>query len=139
MLIDIAAFVQIGGLDEEYGFYWEDVDFGLRCARQGFKVGLCPDWHVAHAVSSTAGRYASWKRYMLTRNRLFCCRKHRGVAASIGLGIRQTARAAMRALSRRGDILARASLWGAWHGMFGKGIEWNSPVEDICAPWSVRQ
>jgi len=44
---------QLGGFDETFGSYLEDVDLGLRCLREGFTGVYVPDalaWHHGSAT-----------------------------------------------------------------------------------------
>lgn len=55
------------GLDERYGMYYEDVDYCLRAARAGFRVGIDTRWEYTHYEESRANRQ---KDFLLARSRL---------------------------------------------------------------------
>jgi GT2 family glycosyltransferase len=48
LLVRRKAFIDVGLLDEGYFLYWEDVDFGLRLRRAGWKLGVAPKAIVPH-------------------------------------------------------------------------------------------
>jgi GT2 family glycosyltransferase len=60
---------------EEYGFYWEDVDWGLRAGAKGWGLGVVDGASARHEVSPTTGRFEAWRHYMMARNRLLCARR----------------------------------------------------------------
>lgn len=75
----------LGGLDEDYYIYAEDVDFCLRARATGAGIVYEPGAVVHHAVSaSTGGRWSPFKAYHRTRSRRQLARRHaRGPAAKI--------------------------------------------------------
>jgi GT2 family glycosyltransferase len=54
MLMPVAAYHRLGGMDEGYFLHLEDVDFCLRFARAGGGVYFCPAPAVTHVKSSSA-------------------------------------------------------------------------------------
>jgi GT2 family glycosyltransferase len=57
-------------LDEEYFFSFEDIDFCLRAARVGFRVGCVQDSVAYHEGGRTIGRRSARRVYFATRNHL---------------------------------------------------------------------
>ena len=51
-------FRKIGGLDERFRSYLEDVDFCLRCAKHGYHGMYVPRAVATHEGSATLGRVA---------------------------------------------------------------------------------
>jgi hypothetical protein len=73
MMIDRALFLELGGFDERFFCYCEDVDLGYRLRLRGQPVVLAPDAVVAHEGSvSTGGRRSDFSLYHGVRNRLWC-------------------------------------------------------------------
>lgn len=63
MLFDADAFAQVGGFDERYFLYYEDVDICARLWLAGHSVILDPRLRVIHAAQRTSRRnmrYARW-------------------------------------------------------------------------------
>jgi hypothetical protein len=58
---------RLGGLDESYFLYGEDLDLGLRVWLSGERVGVVPDAHVVHSYDFEKG---TGKWFLLERNRL---------------------------------------------------------------------
>lgn len=46
---------QVGGFGEDYFMYWEDVDFGYRCAQLGARLNLREDLRAVHDQGGTQG------------------------------------------------------------------------------------
>ncbi len=71
MLVDRQVFLDVGGFDEDYFAYFEDVDFGWRLWLYGYRVLFVPKavaYHRQHGTSSTM--YAHQVRTLLERNAL---------------------------------------------------------------------
>lgn len=48
LLIPASAFRKIGGFDERFFLYWEDVDLGVRLVRAGYRCEIRTSWKVFH-------------------------------------------------------------------------------------------
>ena len=72
-LIRMAAVDEIGMLDNAYGFYHEDADFGFRLRQAGYSCAYIPAAQLEHYVSSTFGQgLTDTKRAYIEKNkRLF--------------------------------------------------------------------
>jgi GT2 family glycosyltransferase len=67
----------LGGLDESFYIYAEDVDLCLRARRAGWSVEYVPDAQLGHAVSASVGGHRSaFKSYHRTRSRLQLLHRH---------------------------------------------------------------
>jgi GT2 family glycosyltransferase len=72
MMIDRALFIRMGGFDERFFCYCEDVDLGYRLRLKSQRVVLAPRAVVAHEGSvSTGGRRSDFSMYHGVRNRLW--------------------------------------------------------------------
>jgi GT2 family glycosyltransferase len=72
MMIDRALFLELGGFDERFFCYCEDVDLGYRLRLLGEPVLLAPHAVVRHEGSvSTGGRRSDFSLYHGARNRLW--------------------------------------------------------------------
>lgn len=56
LLVRWDAFDAVGGFDERYFMYMEDVDLGDRFTRAGYVNVFCPSAHITHAVGHVAGK-----------------------------------------------------------------------------------
>jgi GT2 family glycosyltransferase len=68
-----ATFEQLGGFDQRYFLYYEDVDLCARLSLLHYKVALCPDArvvHQAHRSSHKSFKYMRW--HLASMLRFFC-------------------------------------------------------------------
>jgi GT2 family glycosyltransferase/glycosyltransferase involved in cell wall biosynthesis len=71
MLVDRRVFLDVGGFDDDYFAYFEDVDLGWRLWLLGYRVRFAPEalvYHRSHGTSSTM--YGHQVRTLLERNAL---------------------------------------------------------------------
>ena len=119
MLIDRDTFITLGGFDERYFMYYEDIDLCRRANAAGVDVVLEPGWRVVHEGGHSVGRSAE----ALTRAHLNSYHSGRRFHAEQGRArgydalvlADSTARAiAFRVLARRrADAAANAAVAGA--------------------------
>ncbi len=69
-------FDSLGALDAGYGSYYEDVDFGLRCAEAGFRGVYVPNAVAVHIGSATLGKRSARVYYWSARNQVLLIAKH---------------------------------------------------------------
>lgn len=69
-------FQKLGGLDERFESYLEDVDFGLRCAGAGFTGVFLPDAQAQHWGSATLGVWHPETVRRMARNQIYLLAKH---------------------------------------------------------------
>ena len=62
----------VGGFDEDFFCYLEDLDLGVRAQLAGWKCSYVPATRVCHRKSATAGNYSVFKAYHVERNRIYC-------------------------------------------------------------------
>ena len=62
------AFLQVGGFDENFFSYHEDVDLGFRLRLQGFRCLYVPEAVVQHIGSATLGAQSDFALYHWQRN-----------------------------------------------------------------------
>lgn len=69
---------RLGGFDERYFMYWEDIDFSYRCQRSGGDLHVLDDVEVVHEVGATQGseRKSNLYTYHVCRNRLLFAAIH---------------------------------------------------------------
>ncbi len=71
MLIDKALFEDLGGFDERFFCYCEDVDLGYRLRLTGRITLLLPDARVAHVGSASTGVRSDFAIFHGSRNRIW--------------------------------------------------------------------
>ncbi len=69
-------FRKIGLLEESFESYLEDVDFGLRCAREGLSGSYVPEAVAWHRGSATLGRWHPDTVRRIARNQVFLLARH---------------------------------------------------------------
>jgi GT2 family glycosyltransferase len=67
---------QVGLFDEAYFAYCEDMDLGWRARLRGWRCLYVPTAVVYHLHSATSGLGSPFKRYLLTRNRIWTVLKN---------------------------------------------------------------
>lgn len=102
MLMPRRVLESVGGLDDRYFIYWEDVDFNLRVRAIGYKVSLVPASRIYHKVSrSPIGNSASG-RYYYVRNNLLMIKTHAtGYRVGMWRVIIERMRESLRAIKNR--------------------------------------
>lgn len=65
MIVRRKEFADLGGFDDDYFAYLEDVDFGWRCWLSGFRVVYEPAGLVRHRSSATSDRLGNYERGVL--------------------------------------------------------------------------
>jgi GT2 family glycosyltransferase len=72
MLVDRQLFLDIGGFDEDYFIYFEDVDFGWRLWVLGYEVVFAPAAVVNHCHHGTMEAFADFRKQVVyKRNSLY--------------------------------------------------------------------
>jgi GT2 family glycosyltransferase len=66
----------LGGFDETFGSYLEDVDLGLRCLREGLTGVYVPSAVAWHHGSATLGRWNPRVVRLISRNQLLLLSRH---------------------------------------------------------------
>lgn len=102
-------FLELGGLDEAFESYLEDVDFGLRCASRGYTGRYEPGAVTLHAGSATRGRWHPRTVRQISRNQVLLLSRHY----------------TPRMLRRFGwKIAVGQLLWGLLALRHGRGLAW---------------
>jgi GT2 family glycosyltransferase len=76
MLLSARMLYAIGGFDERFFMYYEDVDLCLRARAAGFQVALAPAAHVWHLGSHSTSATPATKLYYEARSRQLFYAKH---------------------------------------------------------------
>ncbi len=116
LLVPVAAFREVGLLDDKFFVYYDDTDFCRRARDRGYGIILEPASKVVHRKGATlGGQMSAFGCYYLTRNRPYLIWKHGGalrfaVFSAYFLGTR-VARMVLWAKAGRWDLV-RATLAG---------------------------
>ena len=76
MLVRADVFRELGGLDERFFLYYEDIDFCLRARDAGWEVRMAPDAHALHEGSKSTRGEPRVKVYHHARSRMLFFRRH---------------------------------------------------------------
>ncbi len=120
-LAKTGTLMDLGGFDENYFCYMEDIDLSLRIKALGGDLGYSEEAVVYHKVSRSTGHHSPLKVYYKGRNFIYFCKKF-----SLGNGVlikhfARSARLVFVLLIRNHDIRAAISLVrGIFHGLIGR-------------------
>lgn len=64
------VFVELGGFDERFFLYYEDIDLAWRARLRGYRAVLIPDAHVVHELGASSRPFRTW--FHIARNSLWC-------------------------------------------------------------------
>lgn len=80
---------KVGYLDESFGTYYEDVEFGVRCRRAGLRGRYVPSATGVHEGSATAGAWSEFAVRQLSANHARLIAKHWGKRHSWAVAVAQ--------------------------------------------------
>lgn len=109
-----SALQAVGGFDEDFFLYEEDVDLCARVRAAGWRVVFTPAATVLHRLGRSMEKSAERARLEYHRSHLRYYRKHRGLLPATVLRVLLGARGALYCLSRR--PLGTDLLSLAWYG-----------------------
>ncbi len=132
VMIRREAIERVGLMDENYFFYWEDVDWWRRMTDGGFRVVYVPtSGRVIHRSGGTVRRYPGMNEYHMTRNEFLFRRRYEplvsGLCRSVLDGLRRIPRPGTAIADAL--VLLRAQLRGLLDGL----VIWvrNPPVTHL--------
>lgn len=71
-----ALWQEVGGFDEDFFAYLEDVDLAWRARARGWRAVFNPRARVYHAHSATGQQGSAFKTHWLARNKIYCLLKN---------------------------------------------------------------
>lgn len=150
-----AMLAEIGGFDDDFFVYLEDVDIAWRARLAGWQAVFQPQARVYHAHSATLGEGSPFKHFLLARNKVWLLTKNYpakwlvpylplifayDLLATIYGGILRRnfalARGRLAGLQGLGKMLAkRKEIQRRWHDV----DNWRSVMSPVELPWKVSQ
>jgi GT2 family glycosyltransferase/glycosyltransferase involved in cell wall biosynthesis len=104
MFVRADVWAEVGGFDERYFMFYEDVDLGWRLNLLGHRVRYVPRSVAYHRHHASMKGYGSWhEHFLLERNALFTLYKNYGDAALARALPAALALAVRRGVARGGD------------------------------------
>jgi len=82
-LVRRTVFHQMGGFDERFFMYYEDVDFSYRASVNGWKTLYLAEIAVVHQGGGTTENISDKRLFYLLRSRVLYIKKHNGYISSI--------------------------------------------------------
>jgi GT2 family glycosyltransferase len=126
LLVRREVLERIRGFDERYFAYTEDVDFGLRARRAGFRSACIGSARAYHAPSSsTGGGYNPRRKYMMAVNSIWFLREYAGLREWLMFALYDVASlpfALVDGLCRGQAKAVLAKALGLWHGLRGRRV-----------------
>ncbi len=127
---------RIGGLDERFFAYVEDLDYSLRCHDAGYAVGVCFEAVAYHRFKDLAASdVAPYVRYFMSRNPLLLWGKRNG-GAMLRRPVMWFVHRRLLGLDRGDRAAGEAILLGLWDGLRGRGGAFDPARR---APWGLRR
>ncbi|HYP15170.1 MAG TPA: glycosyltransferase [Bryobacteraceae bacterium] len=118
-------FLSLGGLDEAFGTYLEDVDFGLRSASRGHTGRYDPSAVAYHFGSGTLGSWSNRVVRQISRNQVLIVARHYSWSMLLRFGW---------------SIAVGQLLWGLVALKHGAGLAWvNGKIDGVMEFSSVRR
>lgn len=108
MFVSREAILAVGGMDEDYFMYSEELDWCRRIKDTGFKIWWLPQARVVHHLGASSDQASTMRHINFNRAKLRYFRKYHGTAAS---GLIRTVLIANYA----GQIVIEGAKWLAGH------------------------
>jgi GT2 family glycosyltransferase len=74
--IEQDAFNQLGGTDEAFHMFWEDVDLCFRAHQRGILLARCYNGIIRHGGGQTTRKKPLYTTFYFQRNRIWFCKRH---------------------------------------------------------------
>lgn len=118
------AWQELGGFDERFFMYGEDVDLALRARKAGYRPVVCPDAQVMHEVGQSSARPID-KMMLLYRGKAHLVRTHwQGAGQWLGLFFLKLGVALRAALSGAVRLVRPSAAADRWTALWKRRKEW---------------
>ena len=115
LLINLTNFKQCPQFDPCYFLYYEDLDFCLRCGRQGHKIAVTQQLNIIHDTSSISDRNIFQKYQHITYSYLIHIEKYGSLAIFVLTNIRMLSNTIRLIISKpdigRGKLVGLYNYW----------------------------
>jgi GT2 family glycosyltransferase len=123
LMLPAALYESLGGFDERFFMYVEDLDLCIRARSLGVQIIVVNSSLLHEVGSGQAGQYSNVYLYENTKNRLICLRQHRlgwpGIRIAYFVAKYGAARALQLALFSSKPMEQIGAAWrGLWDGYF---------------------
>jgi GT2 family glycosyltransferase len=108
------AIDRVGGFDDRMLNYYDDVDYGMRLWRAGYRVVVAGDAWIDHGFGQGGGDESAYKRLLCERHRMRVVLKHAPLS-ELGRWARHEADELKRADRERRGVKLRAIAWNVRH------------------------
>lgn len=124
LLAPIRLWRELGGLDERYFMYGEDVDLALRARRAGYRPVICPAAKLIHEVGQSSETPVH-KTLLLYRGKASLVRTHwSGPAQALGLFLLAAGTGLRAAVSSVNSFSPGSDAAGRWQILWKERDEW---------------
>ena len=79
--------LKVGGFDERFFMYYEEIDFCCRIKKAGYRIVFFPDVSIIHLGGKSTGQIPLRKKFMAIKSLLMFFGKHRNKSAVIGFAV----------------------------------------------------
>ncbi len=108
------AIAEVGEFDDRMRNYYDDVDYGVRLWRAGYRVVVAGDAWIDHGFGQAGGGESAYKRLLCERHRMRVVLKHAPLG-ELGRWARHEADELKRADRERRGVKLRAIAWNVRH------------------------
>ena len=131
-LVRRGVFEALGGFDERFFVYYEDLDFSVRARARGWRSVYLSSARAFHRGQGTTGGATARRTFYFCRSRILYARKHFGAPGALAvtlatLTLEPLARLAAAPRSARNTLCAFAMLWRDLPNLFGSNVEMMPP------------
>ena len=124
MLVHREAWIKLGGLDERFFMYGEDVDFAMRARGLGYYPSICHEAELIHEVGKSSATPLH-KMRLLFRGKAMLLRKHWGGGEMwLGLLLLQLGTGLRSALHRLRCVVRRDEHTDHWTTLWRERGDW---------------
>ena len=119
MFLPTAVLQKVGLFDEQFFFYYEDMDLCLRMQTAGYQLYVIPQATVQHGIATSTEAFSHLRAYHKARGSVIFFRKHGRFRLPIIIPYRlaSTLRTLLRFTRQRQWAALRAHLSGLWAGL----------------------